>query len=55
MKANITLFEALLGFVMNITHLDNRSIEVKHEAVSQPGFSKLVPNMGMPVPGGGGT
>ena len=54
MRANISLFEALLGFVMNITHLDNRSVEVKHEAVSSPGFSKTLPGLGMPIPGGGG-
>ena len=55
MRANITLFEALLGFVMNVSHLDNRTVEVKHEAVSKPGFSKLMPGLGMPIPGGGGT
>jgi DnaJ-class molecular chaperone len=54
-RANITLFEALLGFEMNITHLDNHTVYVKHAAVSTPGFSKTIPNEGMPVIGGGGT
>lgn len=54
-RANITLFEALLGFEMNITHLDNRSVFIKHDAVSTPGFFKTVANEGMPVFGGGGT
>uniref|UniRef100_A0A7S4PRA3 Uncharacterized protein n=1 Tax=Guillardia theta TaxID=55529 RepID=A0A7S4PRA3_GUITH len=54
-KTNISLFEALLGFVMNITHLDNHSVEIKHDAVSTPGFTKVIANEGMPIPGGGGT
>jgi len=52
-RANITLFEALLGFSLNITSVDNRSVEVKHDAVSQPGFSKTISNEGMPVLGAG--
>ncbi|EKX37239.1 hypothetical protein GUITHDRAFT_59629, partial [Guillardia theta CCMP2712] len=54
-KTNISLFEALLGFVMNITHLDNHSVEIKHDAVSTPGNMKVIANEGMPIPGGGGT
>lgn len=54
-QANITLFEALLGFSMNITHLDNHTVEVQHDAVSSPGFSKVIINEGMPVIQGGGT
>mmetsp|Transcript_15472 Transcript_15472/g.34582 ORF Transcript_15472/g.34582 Transcript_15472/m.34582 type:complete len:692 (-) Transcript_15472:171-2246(-) len=48
-RANISLFEALLGFSLNVTSVDNRSVEIKHDAVSQPGFSKTIRNEGMPV------
>jgi len=45
----------LSRFEMNITHMDNRTVLLRHDAVSTPGFSKTVPNEGMPVLGGGGS
>lgn len=45
---NITLFEALLGFTANTTSVDNRTVLIVHDAVSQPGGFVTVAGEGMP-------
>lgn len=47
----ISLSEALLGFERNLTHMDGRTINIKRDAVTQPGFVSVVDNEGMPVQG----
>ncbi|KIS71579.1 uncharacterized protein UMAG_10006 [Mycosarcoma maydis] len=47
----ISLSEALLGFERNLTHLDGRTITIRRDAVTQPGFVSVIDNEGMPVRG----
>lgn len=47
----ISLSEALLGFERNLTHMDGRTLTVKRDSVTQPGFVSVVENEGMPVQG----
>jgi hypothetical protein len=50
-KRNITLAQALLGFKMEVKHLDGRMIEIERNEVTKPGQDHEVPGMGMPVHG----
>lgn len=50
-KRNITLAQALLGFKMEIKHLDGRVIEIERNEVTKPGQDHEVPGMGMPIHG----
>jgi chaperone protein DnaJ len=50
-RINITLFEALLGFNLELTHLDNHTVEVINEAVASPEGFKMVEGEGMPKMG----
>ncbi|KAJ1030600.1 hypothetical protein NDA16_001508 [Ustilago loliicola] len=47
----ISLSEALLGFERNLTHMDGRTVTVKRDGVTQPGFVSVVDDEGMPVHG----
>ncbi|CAJ0851178.1 3737_t:CDS:2 [Entrophospora sp. SA101] len=47
-KETISLIDALTGFEKNITHLDGRIVNLKREAVTQPGFTQVINNEGMP-------
>jgi DnaJ-class molecular chaperone len=46
---NISLVEALLGFKLEIKHLDGRIIEIERDKVTEPGQNHEVPGLGMPV------
>ena len=48
-KLTIDLAEALTGFTREIRHLDNHTVEIKEEGITQPGASKKIPFEGMPV------
>jgi len=48
MKHTLSLEEALLGFSIEVPHLDGHSVKLEHDKVTQPGFVLLVPNEGMP-------
>lgn len=39
----------MTGFEKNITHLDGRIVNLKREAVTQPGFTQVINNEGMPI------
>lgn len=45
----ISLKEALLGFDREITHLDDRIINVKRDTVTQPGDIIKINDEGMPI------
>ena len=47
----ISLSDALLGFERNITHMDGRTVTIRRDGVTQPGFVSVVDNEGMPVHG----
>lgn len=54
-SSKIRLVEALTGFELHVTTLDDRVLVVKSEpgTVVKPGDVKVVPNEGMPLKGGG--
>lgn len=39
----------MLGFERNLTHLDGRTITLKREGVTQPGFVQTIKGEGMPI------
>jgi DnaJ-class molecular chaperone len=46
---NITLKEALLGFIKEIKHLDGHEVELdRFGKVTKPGFIHKIPGEGMP-------
>ncbi|CAG8550557.1 3665_t:CDS:2 [Diversispora eburnea] len=47
-KETISLIDALTGFEKNFTHLDGRTVILKSDQVTQPGFVKVIKNEGMP-------
>ncbi|KAF8505187.1 hypothetical protein JB92DRAFT_2833119 [Gautieria morchelliformis] len=51
---SIGVEEALLGFERNLTHLDGHVVQLKREAVTQPGYVQTVKGEGMPVYEGSG-
>lgn len=48
----IGLDEALLGFERNITHLDDHVVTIQRHGVTQPGFTEIIKDQGMPKPPG---
>jgi len=48
-RQTITLLQALTGFIVPITTLDGRRIEVKQEEIVHPTRRKIVSNEGMPI------
>ena len=47
----MSLSEALLGFERNLTHMDGRTVTIRRDGVTQPGFVSVIDNEGMPVHG----
>ncbi|CAG8506202.1 2091_t:CDS:2 [Acaulospora morrowiae] len=47
-KKTISLIDALTGFEKNFTHLDGRTIILKRDQVTQPGFIEVIKSEGMP-------
>jgi hypothetical protein len=39
--ANYSIYQALLGFSRNLTHLDGHVVPLVREGVTQPGVSKI--------------
>ncbi|KAG8858774.1 DnaJ- protein scj1 [Tulasnella sp. 330] len=48
-KETLAVEEALLGFEHNVTHLDGRTITLKRDGVTQPGYVQVIKGEGMPV------
>eukprot|EP00252_Welwitschia_mirabilis_P022702 TRINITY_DN6227_c0_g2_i1.p1 TRINITY_DN6227_c0_g2~~TRINITY_DN6227_c0_g2_i1.p1 ORF type:complete len:344 (-),score=80.90 TRINITY_DN6227_c0_g2_i1:424-1455(-) len=46
----ISLSEALTGYTVNLTTLDGRNLTLPINDVIKPGYEKVVPNEGMPLP-----
>lgn len=49
----LTLAEALLGFEKKLTHLDDRKLTIKRKEVTQPGYTQVMKEEGMPRISGG--
>ncbi|KAL7748635.1 DnaJ- protein scj1 [Sorochytrium milnesiophthora] len=49
MEMNIGLLDALLGFEVELRHLDNSTFPVSRSQVTQPGYVQQVKGKGMPV------
>ncbi|CAG8433922.1 12138_t:CDS:2 [Ambispora gerdemannii] len=47
-KETVTLLEALTGFEINITHLDDRTVTIRRDKVTSPGFVEVITGEGMP-------
>lgn len=48
-KETISVAEALLGFERNITHLDGHQVTISRPGVTQPGYTMVVKDEGMPI------
>jgi len=48
-KQHITLIEALGGFEKTMTHLDNSTIKLQREGVTQYGYVQTIKGHGMPL------
>lgn len=48
--AKITLAQALTGVKINLPTLDGQSVEVVIRDVIKPGYEKIIPGRGMPIP-----
>ncbi|KIM56917.1 hypothetical protein SCLCIDRAFT_1219951 [Scleroderma citrinum Foug A] len=53
-RETIGVDEALLGFKLNLTHLDGHIVELHHKGVTQPGYVQVIEGEGMPVFGQSG-
>jgi len=49
MKQTISLVDALVGFKMEIEHLDGKKVELANAGVTRPGQVQRLPGQGMPV------